>query len=889
MPQKEKYSTWQLRFLQWFCPPNLYEGIEGDLLEQFEADLETVGSNRAGWRLHWNVLRFFRPAIIFRNSFSNRMTNTSMLRNHFTIAYRFLKRHPSHTAINVFGLVIGIASALLILSIVRFELSYDKFHTHADQIYRVVRVSQVEGAAEYRTGVSYPVPVAIKEEIPGVEKITSMLYWGWGGVQVDVTDGEGMSIRKFQENTGFVITSGSFFDVFDYKGTGFKWLSGNRATALVEPNSVVLTQSLALKYFPGKEALGQTIRVDKDWDCKVTGVITDLPVNSEFPFKLMLSYSTLKRDIAGRIDNWNSVADNHQTYLVLPTGTTKEELEAQIESVHAAHVSKDLASKRKYKLQSLTEVHKDERFGSYQGRIVSDERLWTLGIVGIFLLLVACINYVNLATAQSSLRSKEVGIRKTLGGARAGLITQFLCEAFIMALLSSLLALLLAEISVANIQSLLSVKSGGYLFQDSFLMGSLAFTVIVITFFAGFYPALVISRFNPLTALRSRFSAGKGGFQLRKVLTVFQFTITQVFVIATFVVISQMNFMNTMDLGYQKEAIVTIDLPGDEQSRALFVSELSNDPAISSISLSSTMPGGGRRHTSHMGIRRAEWANDQNLVFEFQWVDEHYIGLYGMQLVAGRNFHSSDSIDKVVVNETLAQKLGFESPQDAINGQVAVGNSKGTIVGVVKDFHTESLRDEVDKVMLAQFPNKYAVANIKLAPSINNSEAISSLLMKLESTWAGLFPESVFNYQFFDERIAAYYLEEQKFSALFQLFSIVFMAIGCLGLYGLISFVVHKKMKEVAVRKVFGATVINILMLIGRDYVKLVAVAFLIAAPTAFYFMQEWLNGFTYHTEISWWIMLAPGLMVLLVAMLSVMGQSLKAAYVNPARILKDE
>ncbi|WP_339815028.1 ABC transporter permease [uncultured Imperialibacter sp.] len=882
----EKVNRW-LRFLRLFCPPSLYEGIEGDLLEQFAADVEAFGKRKARRKLTWNVLRFLRPGIILRNSFTIRLINTVVLRNHFIIAYRFLKRNPGHTAINVFGLVIGIASALLILSIIKFEISYDSFHSGADRIYRLVRVSQVEGQDEFRTGVSDPVPVALENEIPGLDHITSMLYWSWGSVQIDVVGPDGSSVRKFKENSGFVIASGSFFDVFDYRDTGFKWLSGDRNTALEEPNAVVLTRSAAAKYFPGQEAVGQTLRINGG-DNKVTGVITDLPANTEFPFKVILSYASIRRKGAEFNSNdWVSVSDSHQVYVKLPSQYSKSEFEAQVDKVHAAHVSEEIAAMRKYRLQPMAEVHKDQRFGSFQGRIVSDERLWTLGVVGLFLLLVACINYVNLATAQSSIRAKEVGIRKTLGGARQGLMVQFLCEAFLMALLSSLLALLVAELSVANIQGLLSVKAGGFLFQDLTLMAALLAIILVITLTAGFYPALVISRFSPLAALRSKFSGAGGGFQLRQILTVFQFTVTQVFVIATFVIINQMDFVSSADLGYDKDAIVNINLPGDEATQKLFVSTLADDPAFGSISLSSTVPAGGRRNTSHMDIRRLDWDPSQNLVFEFQWADEKYVDVYGIDIVAGRNFHASDSINRVLINETLANKLGFATPEDAVNQQVVVGNDRGTIVGVVRDFYTQSLRDGMDKVMLAQFPKRYGVASVKL--SIKSTETLAAALAKLETNWTNIYPASVFEYDFFDESLASYYEEEKKFSTLFQLFSMVFLAIGCLGLYGLISFVVHKKKKEVAVRKVFGASVASILLLISRDYLKLLGIAFLIAAPTAFYFMQRWLENFTYHTEISWWILVAPGLIVLVVAMLTVSGQSLKAASTNPARVLKDE
>ncbi|NJM25016.1 MAG: FtsX-like permease family protein [Bacteroidia bacterium] len=513
------------RFLRWFCPPDLLEEIEGDLLERYDRDAAKATPAIAHRRLLWNVLRYFRPGILLRHTLSNPIP-TLMIKSYFTTASRSLRAHRSNTFINVVGLVVGIASAIILLSIIRFETSFEHQHTALDRIYRIVRVSQVEGQTEYRTGVSYPLPPVIDEEVPQVEVITSVLYWGWAGIQVDVTDETGKSHNKFQENSGFAFVEPSFFSIFDYAHSEFRWLYGNPESSLSQPDNIVLTRDLAMKYFGTTDAVGKTVRVDNDWNCKITGVIENIPENSDFPFTFLMSYATLNRDIGHRMDNWWSVGDN-EAYIKLKPGATCEETDAQIEKAHAAHTPQELHSYRKYKLQPLAELHTDDRFGNFNQRVVSQEKIWMLAVIALFLVLVACINYINLSTAQSSMRSKEIGIRKVLGSLRKQLIYQFMAETLLVTLIASACGLLLAEVASTTFQSLLSIPTQRHIISDPFILKALGIMVVVVSLLAGVYPAFVLSGFNPIAAIKTKLAGHASRFQLRKVLVVAQFCITQ--------------------------------------------------------------------------------------------------------------------------------------------------------------------------------------------------------------------------------------------------------------------------------------------------------------------------------------------------------------------------
>jgi putative ABC transport system permease protein len=883
--------TWATKLLTWYCKPELLEDLQGDLNEYFERNIKSEGARKAKLIYILDVFKFFRLYTIRKPEFINLLINFIMIGSYFKAAQRRLLLYKSNTAINVLGLVIGIASALIILMMIRYELSFDKFHSDADRIFRVVRVSGTDlflsDRSECRTGISYPVPTALKNEIPSLENITSMQYFG--GIQVEAPTKDQILPIRFSESG--VLVDPSFFKILDFKKTNFKWIAGNPEKSLAEPFTVVLTKRLANKYFPDGNAMDKILRLDRKLDVRVTGIIEDLPANSDFPFTLLLSYESVK-SLGAQFDNWYSVNDDHQTYVKLAVGTTREDMEKQIAKVHASHTPKDLHDSRHYLLQPLADIHYDARFGNYSGRTISKQTISILGLVAVFLLLTACINYINLATAQSTLRSKEVGLRKVMGSNSSGLILQLMIETFLVVLLAGLIALGLAALLLPKLQSLINMRLDVLLITDPFILVSLLLIIIVVTLFSGFYPSLVTSRFNPATALKNRFATeAVGGISLRKILVVAQFTITQIFVIATFIVISQMNFFRNVDMGFNKDAIVNLPIPVRNEPVKLkeIEGKLNQQAFIAGTSFSSTLPSGAKRDNNYSDIGRKE-ANKREdyFIYEYQSIDPSYLDVYQIKLAVGRKLIASDTSRNILINKTLAKNLQFKTSEEAIGNELKMDGQLVTVVGIVDDFYSNSLKSSVDNIVMVVDPKKYSTISIKLNMQ-GDQVSVEDKMKHVEKIWSSVFPEYIYEYQFFDENIKAFYAQEEKYAQLFQLFSLVFLLIGCLGLYGLITFVMNRKSKEVAIRKVLGASLANILGMFSKEYVQLIALSFLIAVPVSYYGVNNWLSNFASHIELVWWLFFIPGFIVMLIAMLVIISKSFKAVNENPIDKLKYE
>ncbi len=813
-----------------------------------------------------------------------------MLKNYFTTAFRHLLKNRGTATINILGLALGITCALVILIVVRYELSFDSFHSHADRIYRVVRTGAGDDK-EYRTGVSYPLTEAIRSEMASVEQVAATQ--DAGGVQVGVYDEGGVINNRFQ-GEAFGLVEPAFFDIFDFKGSAFRWLAGNSATALTEPFTLVLTHSLAKKYFPDGNALGKTLKISNQADFKVTGVITDLPSNTDFPFRIIGSYASMKAFVGEQMENWYSVSDDNHCYILLNEGTTEQEAEAQIAKIHADHVDEKLATTRLYPLQPLHEMHTDARFGNYKRRTVSQEIIWSLILVGFFLLLTACINFVNLATAQAVVRSKEVGIRKVMGSSRHQLIIQFLGETFVVVLVASLLALGAAELIMLHGKELLQAQPGSFLITDPFVLWSLVLVALAVTVLAGLYPALIQSGFHPIAAIKSKITGhSRRGIRLRSGLVVLQFVISQVFIIGTLVIIRQMDYFKNADLGFNQQAIITVGVPEQQTDLQPLQNQWERLAAVQQVSFSSSLPSGMMRDNSFEGIKRKSAPDGKDyLVFERQYVDEHYLDLYQIPLVAGRNFLPSDTAQSIIINRTLSKNVGFKEPSAAIGEAMWRGDQTVTVVGVTEDFLTNSLKEGVDNVGLIRQPGEYLTASIKLNINPGQPAAFQDLqqtLASVEKAWTTTFPEYVFDYSFLDDNIAMYYREETRLSQLFKILAGITIFIGCLGLYGLVAFMAVRRTKEVGIRKALGASVQHILVLFSKEFVFLVLIAFCIAGPIAWYMMRLWLQNFTYRIDIGISIFLAAILASLLIALLTVGYQSVKAALANPVDSLRDE
>lgn len=821
-----------------------------------------------------------------------------MIKNYLKTAFRHLLKNRVTTSVNILGLALGICCVLIILTVVRYERSYDQFHSDAERIYRIVRVSDVDGETEYRTGVSYPVPNALKEDLTIAKEVTAMLYIG--DAQVSVVDSKANEVvRQFQEDDGATFADTDFFRIFDFENTSFRWVAGNPETALKEPFTVVLTQTLAEKYFPNGNALDSRLKLDNLIEVKVTGVVTDLPTNSDFPFKIIISYATLNTEglFKNGFSNWYSVDDDNQGYVLLNEGVTVDEAEAQIQKIHAARVDERLAKTRLYKLQPLQEVHTDTRFGNYRSRTVSLETTWALLIIGLFIMGTASINFVNLITAQSVLRSKEVGIRKTMGGNRTQLIFQFLGETFIITLTAGVLALGAAELVTIYANDLLQMGTTGMLLSNPFVLIFLITIIVGVALLAGTYPALMMSKFNPIAALKNKIGGqAQRGIQLRRGLVTLQFIIAQIFIIGTIVVIKQMDYFRNAELGFDQEAIITARLPEGKSPMLSTLETLENqwinNSAVKAVSFASTSPSGVGRSGSFWDIKR-EGAPEgsEAIVFERQSVDEQYLELFQIPLLAGRNFLPNDTSQRIILNRKLSERAGFSEPANALNETMMIGETAYTIVGVVENFHTQPLKGELDYVGLLMQPNDYSTANIKLdlASTIGSSANLSETIQQLEATWATTYPEYIFDHHFLDESIAAYYQEEARLTQLFKTLAGITIFIGCLGLYGLVAFMAVRRTKEVGIRKVLGASVSSILVLFSKEFMVLIGLAFIVAGPIAYYVMSQWLMNFTYQIDIGISTFMIAVAFSVIVALLTVSHQSLKAALANPVDSLRNE
>jgi putative ABC transport system permease protein len=803
-----------------------------------------------------------------------------MIRNYIKTAFRSLLRNRTYTLINVFGLSTGIAICLVIFVLIRFEQSYDNFHVKKDRIYRVLTEyhhPDVEGVF-YGAAAPAPMPTVIKNDFPELKSTTGIL--ASGNDQILVYGENGQVIKKFKEESGLFCVEPAFFDIFD-----FPWLIGNPATAMKNPNSAVLSQSEAEKYFGDwKKAPGRTIRVNDKFLLKVTGVLAPIPANTDFQIKIIVPYSILGFDHS---TDWASSSSSHDCYVLLPPGSSVPSYNARFRAFAKKYFPPE--DKDELVIQSLSKVHNYDKYtGNFSGKSVKPEVIRALWLIAAFILLIACVNFINLSTAQAVNRAKEVGVRKVLGSNKIQLKIQFLTETFLMVLFSAVLALGCAAIFLPAISKVLDLPLSASLMVNPFFLGFLSLIIVLVTGLAGFYPSSVLARFSPISALKARWDRrGSGGLSLRRGLVVFQFVIAQALIIGTLIMIRQMDFFRTTSMGFNKESILDVPFPSDSVSLSkldFLRNKLLSTPGVLNVSFSSSSPADHDNNWSDFYFDHA--SKKTNFYSINKWVDVDFLSTYQLPLVAGRNFRASDSVKEFIVNETLMRKLGYTQPEKLLNKEINLfdGFIKGPIVGVLKDFHSTSMKDAYSPVLLSKLKPGYQMAGIKMT-----STNIPGTLQAVEKLWGELFPEYVFDYQFLDVRIDNFYRQENQLSQLYKIFAGIAIFLSCLGLYGLASFMAVQKIKEVGIRKVLGATVTSILYLFSREFILLIVFAFVIASPIAWLFMHHWLQDYEYRVSMSWWIFLAGGLASLLIALMTVSFQAWKASRANPVTSLRSE
>ncbi len=800
-----------------------------------------------------------------------------MLNNHLKTAYRQLLRHRSYTIINIAGLATGIALCLLIFVFIRFETSWDDFHSNKDRIYRVMTEYHHPDGVFCGQAVPSPVPTAIRHDFPQLEKTAGVFEST--DVQILVLGKDGQVQKKFKESKGVFSLEPAFFGIFD-----FPWLIGDPAAALANPNSAVLTKETAEKYFGDwKNAVGRSIKLDDHYLLTVTGILATVPANTDFQLKVVTPYSLTGFQNS---TDWLSTSQYHACYILLAPNMAAASLDAPLRAFSKKYRPAD--DKDELTLGPLSRVHTyDAHAGNFSGRSVRPEVIRALWLIGIFILLIACVNFINLSTANSVNRAREVGVRKVLGSNKSQLQRQFLLETVLIVAGAVVFALGLVRLALPGVGKIVDLPLTGATLVSPQVAEFLLGLTVVVTLLAGWYPSVVLSRFNPSEALRSKLAArAVKGISLRRALVVLQFVIAQGLIIGTLIMIRQMDFFRSSPMGFDKDAIVSVPFPTDSiaQTKLDFLrNRLAALPGISRISLNSRGP--ADQDNSWTTVKFDHAAKETDWFAINKWADSNYLGTYGIPLVAGTNFRADDSITEFLVSETFVRQLGLPHPEAAINKQIDLwGYFKGPIVGVMKDFHASSLKDGISPVMVTKFKRGFANAGIKLTGA-----DVPGTLNAIGKLWNEVFPDYVFEYQFLDQRIAEFYKQERQLSQLYKLFAAIAIFLSCLGLYGLASFMATQRIREIGIRKVLGATANSILLLFSREFVLLIGIAYLIAAPLAGWYMYSWLQDFTYRATMSWWIFAAGGLLSVLVALVTVCLRAVRAARANPVQALKTE
>jgi len=791
-----------------------------------------------------------------------------MLRNYFKIALRNLQRRKAYTLINVLGLSLGFASAILIFSFVKYHLSFDTFHAKKDRIYRIVTEDHMEKVFYY-PGTPPPVGKAFRNDYTFAEKVSRVYVMDWPQISLPFSAGN----QKFQEGRGVTFAEPGFFDILD-----FPLLKGDKEKALTEPNTALVTERIARKYFGDADPMGKIIRVANKTDFRITGVLADLPENTDRRQEIYLSFNNLKdyNPWAAGDDGWGGVASDFQCFVLLKPGVSAATVNQVFPAFSRKYYDGDYELEWQFKLQPLADIHFDPAFDGKMSR----KNLWALSLIGVFLIITAAVNFINLATAQALNRAKEVGIRKTLGSFRGQLFWQFITETALINLVAMLLAFVLIRLSLPLLGVLFDVPISLHFFQGTYLF--LPLLLVLVVFLSGAYPGLVIAGFQPVRALKGALSQQHvGGFSLRKGLVITQFVISQLLIIGTLVIVYQMRYVSRANIGFQKDAVVMIAVPSTEKAKiSTLGAELSRLSGVEKISFCNQPPigaGGGREIVYDHRSRR------ENYDVVLKLGDEQYLSTFGLQLLAGRNLYASDTIREYLVNETLVKKLGVTN--DAVIGKNAMINDvNGMIVGVIKDFHNESFHSPIRPLAITTQTRSYYTCAVKV-----NTASLPPALKTVQKTWEQLFPDNIYQSEFLDERVQRNYQLDQRIQQVIQTFTIIAIFIACLGLYGLVSFMAARKTKEVGVRKVLGASVESILWLFGKEFIRLLLIAFVIAAPLAGWVMNKWLESFVYRINPGPGIFGLAMLITLVIAGLTVGYSAVKAAVVNPVKSLRSE
>lgn len=820
-----------------------------------------------------------------------------MLKNYWLVAVRKLLRHKANGIINILGLTIGVSSCLIIWLLTRFELSYDTSHPGGDRIYRVVADIRNTDSGEYKPmgGMIPPLPMALRGELTGCDAVT-----GFYNISPTVTipTAPGTPTRKFDRPddgspSPVIVAEPQYFKIFTYQ-----WLAGSPDYSLNEPFRVVLTERQVKRYFgdisPG-DAIGRQVIYNDSIRTTVSGIVKDFDGNTDFGFRDFISISTvphsgLSNFINLTSDAWGWWDRSPQAFVKLHPGVSPAQVERQFPAFEKKYFQPaSHPENTRLSLQPLHEIHFTEAYTDKYSRRVSLHTLYGLMGVAVFILLLAIINFVNLSSAQQLQRAKEIGIRKVLGSRRRDIIYQILGETFVLTLIAVGLSLAITPLALAALHRWL--PPGLTLDLSGTTLLFLPGLMVVTALLAGWFPARALSALLPVLSLKGQVirAAGPNRF-LQRGLIVFQFTISLVFIIATVIVVRQLHFMLDSDLGFDKDAILSLSPKGNfsPSDMKVLAQELRAVPEIARVSRDLDAP----EAMNHWGtVIALTGPGDHKASASLEICEPDYLPLFGLRIIAGRNLYPSDTIREVLINETCARELGFVHPEDALGKPVTtgMGGKGGPIVGIVQDFHSESLHKAIPPFFFMASENPVMGVSVRLAPGNRRPEAIRATLSRVERIWHRVLPNEKFAYHFFDEDIAKAYEKEQRMAAMLRLAMGIAIVISCMGLLGLASFAAEQRGKEISIRKVLGASAGRIFALLTANFLWPVALAIVIATPIAWYFMHAWMQDFVYRVSVPWWIYALAGMGAIGIALLTVGYQAVRAALTNPVEKLRGE
>jgi putative ABC transport system permease protein len=829
-----------------------------------------------------------------------------MIKKQLLFALRRLGRHKLTTTINVLGLTFGILSCVTIYLYVAFEFSYDKFHEDASRIYRVISsIADFTGGQHGDASMSGPLGPALRKETTGFSAV-STLFTDDSKVLIPKAGKPARVIPGISDNQTYHIT---FADLDYLKIFHYKWLAGNPATALERPFCVVLTESEGKRYFESgtpEDWMGRTVVYEDSLTVSVTGIVKDWDQHTDFGFKDLISYSTLENSfLKTYIESWTISSSGTNIYVKLAPGTTVDQADQQFTAFSKRHGMKPNLS-----LQPLTDIHFNAGYHDTYGRRAHKPTLFALAGIALFILIIAAINFINLSTAQSILRAKEIGIRKVMGSSVGGIIRQFLIETGIIVVAAMALALLLANPVITALHGFIPEGVRLHLTDPNnwLFIGAMTLTTCLI---AGWYPGRALSSFLPVVSLKGQSGSQPGSKSyLRKGLIVFQFTVSLLFIIGTMMVGRQIHYMVNTDLGFNKDAIVSIDIPWDQPGnrKHVFATEIRRLTGVQQVSLNTADP----QSQNHMMLGssfRDKGTSKVTMQPGGDDIDTAYISLYGLSLVAGRNFYLSDTARKsipasgtapeqpayrvYILNESAARAMGFNRPADAIGQQLIGGfdgrNSPSQIIGVVKDFHSDDMHQKIRPFVFSTDIGTSSQLSVKLSTAGLAAGSVKTMMANMESVYKKIYPGSAFQSRFFDESLEQLYTQDRQTSQILNIAMGIAIFISCMGLFGLAAFNANQRTREIGIRKVLGAGVPQLVSLLSSEFILLVGLSTLIAAPLAGWGAHQWLQNFAYRTSMPWWIFVLAGVAATVIALLTVSLQTIRAAMANPVKSLRVE